>query len=229
VGQCHRCRTLSGPNCIEPSPTGKLDLTDFGLTSIIPPRRFLRATDADGPHGHGRVLDTSYLLSVSATHVVLISACGLVTLALYNRMGAILARIRAFHQQKIELLENRFKHEKTEQQMLLDMLDSQIVGVTAKARALQKGLTCLLAAIAAFVICSLFGGAPVLQEWFGIAALGMGFLGISLFLFGLGWAMWELMLSLTPLEEETAYLEVLTAHYSAKSQGKKRLKVAESA
>jgi hypothetical protein len=174
-------------------------------------------------------LDTSYLLSASAMHVVLISACGLVTLALYNRMGAILTRIRAFHQQKIELLENRQRHDTTDRQMLLDMLDSQIVGVTAKARAIQKGLTCLLAAIAAFLFCSLFSGAPVLQEWFGIAALGMGFLGISLFLFGLGWAMWELMLSLTPLAEESAYLEVLTAHHLAKSQDGTRLKVAESA
>ena len=119
--------------------------------------------------------------------------------------------------------------EAIEQQMLLGMLDSQIVGITVKARAIQKGLLCLLAAIAAFLLCSLFAGATVLHEWVGMVALGMGFLGLSLFLVGLGWAMRELTLSLSPLEEETAYLNVLTSHHLAKSQGGKRLKVAESA
>ena len=174
-------------------------------------------------------MDTTHLLSVSVTPVVLVSACGLVTLALYSRFGVILARIRAFHQQKIELLENLHQHEVNEQQMLLNMLNSQIVGVTIKARAIQKGLYCMLAAIAAFLLCSLFAGATVLHEWIGMVALAMGILGISLFLVGLGWAIRELTLSLTPLEEEADYLKILTAHHLAKSQGEKKLKVAESA
>jgi hypothetical protein len=173
-------------------------------------------------------LDTCHVLSASVAPVVLISACGLVTLSLYNRLGAILARIRAFHQQKIELL-TAHHHELVEQQMLLDMLDSQIVKVTTKGKAIQKGLYCLLAAIAALLLCSLFAGATVLCEWAGLVALGMGCLGLSLFLAGLGWALRELILSLTPLEEESAYLDVLTAHHLAKSQGGKRRKLADSA
>lgn len=169
------------------------------------------------------------MLSVSVTPVVLVSACALVTLALYNRLGAILARIRAFHQQKIELLENLHEHEVDEQQMLLGMLDLQIVEVTVKARVIQKSLFCLLAAIAAFLLCCLCAGATVLHESVGMVALGMGCLGLSLFLVGLGWAMRELTLSLTPLEEESAYLQVLTAHHLAKLPCGKRLKVAESA
>ena len=174
-------------------------------------------------------MNTSHLLSVSVTPVVLVSACALVTLALYNRLGAILARIRAFHQQKIELLKILAEPELVEQQMLLNMLDSQIVGVTMKATVIQKSLFCLLAAIAAFLLCSLCAGATVLHEWFGMVALGMDFLGLCFFLVGLGWAVRELTLSLTPLEEETAYLQVLTAHHLAKSQERKGLKVAKSA
>ena len=174
-------------------------------------------------------MDTSHLLSISVTPVVLISACGLVTLALYNRLGAILARIRVFHQHKIDLLKDLQQHEAFEQQMLLEMLDSQIVGVTAKARTIQKGLFCLLAAIAAFLLGSVFTGATVLRQWSGIVALGMCFIGICLFLGGLGLAMLELTLSLTPLEEENDYLKVLTAHHMAKSLSAKGLKVAKSA
>jgi len=174
-------------------------------------------------------MDASHLLSASATPVVLVSACGLVTLALYNRLGAILARIRAFHQQKIELLKNLHEHEVPEQQVLMDMLDSQIVGVTLKARVIQKGLYCLLAAIAAFLVCSLFAGATELHELVGFVALVMFVLGWSLFLVGLGWAMWELKLSLSPLEEESTYLKTLAALHLPKSHGGNRLKVAESA
>jgi hypothetical protein len=174
-------------------------------------------------------LDASHLLSVSVNPVVLISACGLVTLALYNRLGSILARIRAFHQQKLDLLNNLHKHESVEQVMLLDMLDSQIECVTEKASMIQKGLYCLLMSITAFLICSLLVGAIVLHEWIGIAALGMGFLGESLFLVGVGWAMREMRLSLTPLEEENVFLKAYTAHQLTKSQGRKRLEIAESA
>lgn len=174
-------------------------------------------------------MNTSHWLMVSATPVVLVSACGLVTLALYNRLGAILARIRAFHQQKILLLENLNEHEVGEQQMLLNLLDSQVAGVTVKATLIQKSLYCLLAANTAFLLCSMFAGATVLHESVGMVALGMGFLGLSLFLVGLMWAMRELAISLTPLEEETAYLQVLTAHHLAKWQSGKGLKVAKSA
>ena len=166
---------------------------------------------------------------MSITPVVLISACGLLTQSLYNRLGTILARIRTFHQQKIELLENLHKHEAAELQMLLEMLDSQIVQVTVKARMIRKGLYCLLAAIAAFLFCSLFAGVALIYEWVGTVALGMGILGMSLFLAGLGWAIRELMFSLTPSEKENVYLEALTAHHLKKSQGGIRLKVAESA
>lgn len=172
---------------------------------------------------------TAQLISASVTPVVLVSACALVTLALYNRLGAILARIRAFHQQKVELLKNLHEFVGVDGQILLNMLDSQIVGVTAKARMIQKGLYCLLAAMAAFLACALCAGATVFHEWTGILAVGTGVVGLTLFLVGLGWAMRELTLSLSPLEEESAYLDILTAHHLARLQGGKKLKVAESA
>ncbi len=89
------------------------------------------------------------MFSASDTTIPLTSACGLVTLALYNRFGSILARIRAFHQQKIELLENVRKLDSDQKELLLDMLDSQLGEVTGKARLIQNGLYCLLSAIAA--------------------------------------------------------------------------------
>ncbi len=168
-------------------------------------------------------MDTSHLLAVAATPVVLISACGLVTLALYNRLGAILARLRSIHQQKIGLLDGPHSDKAT----LLDMLDAQIVAVTRKGRLVQNGLRCLLGAVAALLLCSVFAGASVVYEGVGVVALGTGVLGVALFLAGLGWAMKELTLSLSPLEEETAYLDALATHQSAKARGGRRLTIAE--
>lgn len=171
-------------------------------------------------------MNTVQLLSVSVTPVVLISACGLVTLALYNRLSAILARIRAFHQQKIELLEDRTKYAAGDQQVLLEMTDSQIAKVTVKVKAIQNALYCLLSAILAFLLCSLLDAATVLHESIGLLAVGMHVVGIFLFFVGIGWAIRELTLSLSPLEEERAYLEVLANQRLAKSRSDQTLKVA---
>lgn len=160
---------------------------------------------------------------------MLISACGLITPSLYSRLGEILARIRSIHHQKIELLKNLHDHDIDEQQMLLEILDSQIEQVTDKARMIKNGLYCLLAAIAAFLFCSVFAGAAELNEWLGTAALGLGILGIGLFLNGLRWAMREISLSLSPLEQENAHLKVVTAHYLAKSRSVKVMKFSKSA
>lgn len=113
--------------------------------------------------------------------------------------------------------------------MLLEMLDTQIDVVTVKARMIQKGLMCLLAAIAAFLVCSLFAGAAALHEGIGLASIVMGAFGNILFLAGLGWAMRELMRSLSPLEEESNYLKVVSDHFSKTPPVEKRLTIAESA
>ena len=167
------------------------------------------------------------MLALSVTPGILISACGLVATALYNRLGVILARIRAYHQQKIELLVNPHRHEVVDPQLLLDLLDSQIVAVTAKAKMVQNGLYCLLGAIVAFLLCSVFAGVAMLYEWFGLAALASGLVAVCLFIVGLGWAVREVTNALTPLEEETAYLQALTSQHSSKSQERTRLKIAE--
>jgi hypothetical protein len=169
------------------------------------------------------------LLSSSFTPIVLISACGLITPSLYSRLGDLLSRIRLVHHQKIDLLKNLHEHEFSEQQMLMDMLDSQSEQITEKARIVKNSLNCLLTAIAAFLFCSVFAGAEELNEWFGAAALGMGILGIFLFVVGLACAMWELSHSLEPLEAEKEHLKVVTAIYLAKSRRAKKLQVAESA
>jgi hypothetical protein len=158
-------------------------------------------------------MNAHQLLSVSVTPVVLISACGLITLALYNRLGIILARIRALHLQKIELLQSRDKNGQLDHRLLLVLIDSQVDKVTQKAKIVQKGLVSLLGACLSFLSCSFLAGAAVMDPAFGAIALVSQGVGLFLFALGVGWALRELMHSLTPLEEESDYLRALTQQY----------------
>jgi len=164
-------------------------------------------------------MDISRTLSASVTPVVLISACGLITLALYNRLGAILSRLRSFHQQKLDLLKSLDQGGPHDSEPLLAMVDSQIVKVTLKAKTVRKGLYCLLAAVVAFLFCSLFAAAAVMREDFSVVALTMHIIGLLLFVAGVCWAIGELALSISPVDEQSTYLESATVTQLAKLHG----------
>jgi hypothetical protein len=177
-------------------------------------------------------MDASHadMLGLSVTPGILISACGVVSSALYNRLGVILARIRSYHQRKIDLLVGPPRHDAVDPQALLGLLgllDAQVAAVTAKARMVQKGLYYLLAAIVAFLLCAVCAGVATLYDWVGPVALASGLVGVCLFVAGLGWAVREVTCALSPLEEETAYLQALTSQQSVKSQERTKLKIAE--
>lgn len=173
-------------------------------------------------------MDASHadMLALSVTPGILISACGVVSAALYNRLGVILARIRSYHQRKIELLVGTQQHG-VDLHALLGLLDAQVAAVTAKARMVQKGLYCLLAAIVAFLLCAVCAAVAMLYDWVGLVALASGLVAVCLFIAGLGWAVREVTCALSPLEEETAYLQALTSQQLLKSQERTRLKIAE--
>lgn len=154
-------------------------------------------------------MNAQQLISVSVTPVVLISACGLITLALYSRLGAILSRIRGYHQQKLGVLEDRKDRPTNERNLLLHLMDSQIAKMTAKARMIQRALFCLLCAVLAFLLCSLLTTMAVLHDSIGVIALVADVIGLMLFASGISWALKELIHSLSPLEEESSYLQSL--------------------
>lgn len=174
-------------------------------------------------------MNATHMLSSAVTPIALISACGLIILALYNRLSAIHARIRAFHQQKIELLTCPVRDDGESFQTLLDMIDSQIAKVTVKARAVQKGLFCQLGAVLAFLLCSSVVTVSTIFEQMAFVAMGLQAVGLSLFAVGIGWAIRELSLSLIPLEEESAYLKTLTLHHQDRKRSEHKIRGAKAA
>jgi hypothetical protein len=174
-------------------------------------------------------MNTNHALLSTATPVALISACGLIILALYNRLSAIHARIRIFHQQKIDLLASPVNDNSESAQTLLDMIDSQIVEVTVKARAIQKGLYCQLGAVLVFLLCSSLITISAFFEQIPLVAIGLQAVGLLLFACGIGFAIQELSLSLTPLEEESAYLKTLASHHQQNKKSEPKIRVTKAA
>src|SRR6202034_1969261 len=100
----------------------------------------------------------------AAVPVVMISACSLLSLAFYNRMAAIVSRLRSLQRECIEHQEKLYANRaagvpdemlarRTEQ--LIAMQRFQTKAVLRRARFLQSALGCLLSGIGIFVICCL--------------------------------------------------------------------------
>jgi hypothetical protein len=153
------------------------------------------------------MMDVANLLSVSVTPVVLISASGLILLALYNRLGLINARVRNFHREKMALIKDIEREDGADRRLLLNMISTQIDRVMKKARLTVLSLSALLSAIAAFVLCSLCAAIGTLLPSLNYVAFAFHLLGLGLFLTAVGIALFEINRSIAPMAEENAYLD----------------------
>src|SRR6185369_11893053 len=101
--------------------------------------------------------DWSRVLSAAVVPVVIISACGLLCLAFYNRLAAIVSRIRGFQRERMHEQEEYAralfsgKIDRvllTRHHRVLDMLEAQTSRVIRRARLIRGTLLCLLGTIA---------------------------------------------------------------------------------
>ena len=100
-----------------------------------------------GPPGVGKT---------SVVPVVVISACGLLCLAFYNRLSAMVTRLRGFHRERLEhqgLLDRHgaaaasgpaAAQAAARHARLLDVLEQQTSHVARRARLIRSTLLCLL-------------------------------------------------------------------------------------
>lgn len=157
--------------------------------------------------------DLSKVISASVVPVVIISACGLLCLAFYNRLSAIVGRLRSFQRERLQEQDwlARHAHDADASVMdrhhqLLEMLDVQTVHVTRRARLIQSTLMCLLAAIGCLVVCSLFLGLSILHESVIYVAAGIFVVGLSCVLGAVTFAARELTAALEPIELESRFV-----------------------
>jgi len=145
-------------------------------------------------------------ISVSVVPVVIISACGLLSLAFYGRLAAVVSRLQGFQREILKEQEKPRRPGGVEQARLLELLRKQTEEVRQRAWLIRLALMFVLTAVALLIVCSLTlmlsRFAPV-AAFFAAVLFGLGLLSV---LGGIIAAMLELRGALHPVEPETQFV-----------------------
>ena len=146
------------------------------------------------------------IISMSVVPVVIISACGLLSLAFYGRLAAVVSRLRGFQREMLVEQEKLARTGELGEARLLELLRTQTQQVTRRARLIRLALTYFLLAVALLIVCSL----TLVASWFvppaAFAAAVFFVLGLLSMLAGIVAAMMELRGALQPVELETRFV-----------------------
>jgi hypothetical protein len=161
-------------------------------------------------------IDWARIVPASVVPVVGLSACGLLSLAFYNRMVAVVARLRSFQRERLSHIEslNRLgcnpdasRSSCLHHQRLIQMLEGQTREVLSRAKLLRRTLQFLLFTIAILALCSLSMGVSVVWPPAVFAAAPLFFLGMGLLVSGISFAIIEIGRALRPVELESSFVE----------------------
>jgi hypothetical protein len=146
------------------------------------------------------------IISLAVLPVVIISACGLLSLAFYGRLAALVSRLRGFQR---EILVEQEKLERTgllENARLLEVLRTQTEQVKRRARLIRLALMFFLGSVGLLIICSL----TLAFTWYarGAALIAAVFfvLGLISMFCGIVAALMELRGALEPVELEARFV-----------------------
>lgn len=156
--------------------------------------------------------DLARIISVSVVPVVIISACGLLCLAFYNRLAAIVSRLRGFQRERLheqDLLlragpEDASEHSRRHR--LLEHLEAQSASVARRANLIRMTLFFLLLTIALLIGCCIMLGFSALTPHAFFIAVPLFMLGLLSMLAGIIAAMLELKGALQPAELESRFV-----------------------
>jgi hypothetical protein len=159
------------------------------------------------------------IVSASVAPVVVISACALMSLAFYNRLASIVARLRGFQRERLAEQEQVHRLERADppddyalrrRRRVLENLDEQTRRTLRRAKLIRLTLMCLLGTIGLLVISSIFNGLSVVWAEAHVGAAILFISGMLLLLGGIACAIAELMSALEVVESETRLVAELS-------------------
>jgi Flp pilus assembly protein TadB len=159
--------------------------------------------------------DWAKIISASVVPVVIISACGLLCLAFYNRLASIVSRLRGFQRERLheqELLHRAGAEENPEnsrRRRFLEHLETQSACVVHRAKLIRLTLLFLLLTISLMIGCCMMLGLSVLLPHAVFLAVPLFMVGLSTVLAGMIAAMLELKAALQPAELESRFVSEL--------------------
>jgi hypothetical protein len=162
--------------------------------------------------------------------VVMISANGLICLALYNRLAAIVNRLRLFSREHFDTstrLAAMTEDEKDglvvrQLQARLATLDRQFSTIMRRARLLRNALVLLLSAVLVLLCCSLALGLALVLHGAEALALALFVVGVAFMIAGTALAIKELVIALEPIKAEKGTLHEAVLILPAECAGRHR-------
>lgn len=157
--------------------------------------------------------------------VAVISADGLLCLALYNRMAAVIGRSRSINKERFELAARVSAAEESESPEVshcrhrLHVLDELGHQLYDRVRYVRDSLVCLLLAVLTMLGCSLAIGLGAVDMRFNWIALALFVLGVVIMMLGIVKAIQELRIALHPLLFEH---EMMERRHHKPAEGKKK-------
>lgn len=153
-------------------------------------------------------MDAVRVIQTLVAPVVMISACGLLCLAFFNRLSILVARVRTFHHERLALsdkLKTAGAGEDVHRRMAV--VDQQVTHILSRARMIRNTLFCLLLCVSCMVLCSISLGVSVFVDWGGWpqVEVTLFMVGLLCLLTGVMFAMVELTRALTPVALERDY------------------------
>ncbi len=157
-------------------------------------------------------MDVLKVIQMLVAPVVIISANGLICLALYNRLAAIVTRARTFTKERFDSvtrlsalpLEHQNGIEARRLRQRIDALDDQVRHILSRARIVRNALLLLLTTVVSMLICSIFLGMSILVDWLALTSLAVFVAGLLVMIAGVVLAMVELARALEPVTLEVA-------------------------
>jgi predicted phage tail protein len=157
-------------------------------------------------------VDCTKIVTTSVAPVVIISACSLLCLAFYNRLAAIVSRLRGFQRERLREQELILRAEPQDgpelirRRKMLEHLESQSARVTRRAKLIRTTLFFLLLTIALLISCCMMLGVSVLIAPAIYLADVLFMFGLISMFTGIVAAMLELKASLQPAELESQFV-----------------------
>ncbi len=155
--------------------------------------------------------DISQIVSAGVGPIIVISAAGLLCLAFYNRLTAVVTRLRGFDRERLqeqqELDEagpDATPAARTLHENIIAMLKTQTELLRRRAHLIRRTLVCLLSTIICLALCSLALGLSTVWPVLVAAAVPLFVAGLLLLVAGAGFALLELRFALGPIELEAS-------------------------
>lgn len=131
--------------------------------------------------------DTAVVIGQLVAPVVMISACGLLSLALFNRLAVLVARSRAFANERVKLLRSQDDGHPGPtgaalDQIRLEALAAHAARVLKRANLLRYALQCLLLSVLAMLASSAAIGLSLVSHslWYvALLSFGLGLLAMA--------------------------------------------------